>query len=346
MEIKCIKCRYKYEINIGEEQKEATVICPRCGAIQKAMQSPDVPETVTEIVPDAPPAANDDTAAAAGNDTSSAGNAAPPTIPEDHLKYIPSDQTEQQTEPEAVPMPIPIAPHDEPKTLEEPKPKPATPATPPEKKSSCGKMFALGCLIVAVLAVLTIAILSFAGKKLFNSISSSDKEEQEQVEQENNNITIQPADESSPTGTSDNTDGAQQTAETPPATTTPVTDTGDEGNSNTAVREPRKLSDEERQKAERNVAKAGGSYNCKGTMANASINLTLNVTSGGFVTGKLVDNTRGVTLEITGDKYGEEFFLNASNSSELISINLKREGKTLKGTAKKELQNMPVSVSY
>jgi len=210
-------------------------------------------------------------------------------------------------------------------------------------------MFALGCLVVAVLAILTIAILAFAGKSFFNSISSGDEDEQEQVDRTDRNITIQP-ENSNEAGTS-TTEQQQQTptqtsTPNPQSNPTPVTDTGGEGNDNTAVAEPAKPTEEQKEKANSDVATAGGSYNCRGTMAGNNIDMKLNVTSGGFVTGKLTDNTTGATLDITGDRYGDEYYLTASNSNDLIKITLKKQGRTLKGTAKKELQSMPVSVSY
>ena len=335
MEIRCIKCRYKYEINICNNQHEVTVICPRCGQIQTAIQSPDAPEV--------PPGFGENHSPQTDVHTPSPDNIHPTSIPEDHLKYIPFDEPKSHDEPNVAPPQSPATVVSEPK---EPVRKSPTPPTPPKKKSSCGRLFALGCLVVAVLAVLTIAIISFAGKKLFNSIGSSDDDEQEQVEQTKNNITIQPTEDGSPFGNSDNTDGAQQSSENTHSATEPVTDTGDEGNSNTTVKEREILTEEQKQKVEKDVAKAGGNYNCKGTMANDDITLTLNVTSGGFVTGKLVYKSNDITLEISGDKYGDEFFLNATNDKELIKINLKREGKDLKGTATKELQKVPISVTY
>lgn len=335
MEIRCIKCRYKYDINICDNQQEVTVICPRCGAIQTTIQSPDTPEVA--------PTYSENQSRVTDVHTPSPDNIPPTSIPEDHLKYIPSDEPKPQYEPNVAPPQSPSAVQNKP---EEPVRKSPTPPTPPKKKSSCGKMFALGCLVVAVLAVLTIAIISFAGKSLFNTISSSDNNEQEHVEETKNNITIQPTDEASSIGNSDYKDEAQQNADNTHTANGSVTDTGDEGNSNTTVKEREILTEEQKQKVEKDVAKAGGNYNCKGTMANDDITLTLNITSGGFVTGKLVYKSSDITLEISGDKYGDEFFLNATNDKELIKINLKREGKDLKGTATKELQKVPISVTY
>lgn len=341
MEIKCTKCRYKFDVTPNEGQMEMTVVCPRCGATQTLMVPPDLPvekeipssqiaeeEPVVAVVPPVMPSGS---------------------IPEEHMKYVPcadeapvaDDNTQTAPEKEAKPVAEEIP------QQEKKRPK-AAPVPPAKKNNSCGKMFALGCLIVAVLAILTIAILAFAGKSFFNSISSGDDDEQEQVDRTDRNITIQP--ENSNEAGTNTTDNQQQTPDTQqPATTTqpaPVTDTGGEGNDNTSVAEPQKPTDEQKEKANSDVATAGGSYNCRGTMAGNNIDLKINVTSSGFVTGKLTDNTNGTTLDITGDRYGDEYYLTASNNSDLIKITLKKQGRTLKGTAKKELQSMPVSVSY
>ena len=45
MEIRCVKCRFKYDVTINDNQSEATVICPRCGAIQKAVPPHEATET-------------------------------------------------------------------------------------------------------------------------------------------------------------------------------------------------------------------------------------------------------------------------------------------------------------
>lgn len=338
MDIKCTKCRYKFDVTPNEGQMEMTVVCPRCGATQTLTLPPDIPQTKEPsttgeiagvspvIVPPVTPSGS---------------------IPEEHMKYVPHAEEAPATESNVQTVP---AKEEKPAIEETPRqekkaPK-AAPVPPAKKNTSCGKMFALGCLVVAVLAILTIAILAFAGKSFFNSISSGDEEEQEQVDR---NITIQP-ENSNEAGTS--TTGQQQ--QTPTQTSTPnpqsnpapVTDTGGEGNDNTAVAEPAKPTEEQKEKANSDVATAGGSYNCRGTMAGNNIDMKLNVTSGGFVTGKLTDNTTGATLDITGDRYGDEYYLTASNSNDLIKITLKKQGRTLKGTAKKELQSMPVSVSY
>ena len=338
MEIKCTKCRYKFDVTPNEGQMEMTVVCPRCGATQTLMVPPDIPvekeipaapiaETQTLMVPPDIPVEKEIPAAPIAEEEPVIAVVPPVmpsgSIPEEHMKYVPradeapvvDDNTqtapEQETKPVAEEIP----------QQEKRIPK-AAPVPPAKKNNSCGKMFALGCLIVAVLAILTIAILAFAGKSFFNSISSGDDDEQEQVDRTDRNITIQP-ENSNEAGTT-TTDNQQQAPDTQqPATTTqpaPVTDTGGEGNDNTSVAEPQKPTDEQKMK--------------------------INVTSSGFVTGKLTDNTNGTTLDITGDRYGDEYYLTASNNSDLIKITLKKQGRTLKGTAKKELQSMPVSVSY
>lgn len=341
MDIKCTKCRYKFDVTPNEGQMEMTVVCPRCGATQTLTLPPDIPQTKEPsttgeiagvspvIVPPVTPSGS---------------------IPEEHMKYVPHAEEAPAAESNVQTVP---AKEEKPAIEETPRqekkaPK-AAPVPPAKKNTSCGKMFALGCLVVAVLAILTIAILAFAGKSFFNSISSGDEDEQEQVDRTDRNITIQP-ENSNEAGTS-TTEQQQQTptqtsTPNPQSNPAPVTDTGGEGNDNTAVAEPAKPTEEQKEKANSDVATAGGSYNCRGTMAGNNIDMKLNVTSGGFVTGKLTDNTTGATLDITGDRYGDEYYLTASNSNDLIKITLKKQGRTLKGTAKKELQSMPVSVSY
>ena len=347
MDIKCTKCRYKFDVTPNEGQMEMTVVCPRCGATQTLTLPPDIPVSAEA------------TAQPEGALSKRSGertlNTQPPvtpsgSIPEEHMKYVPHAEEAPATESNVQAVP---AKEEKPAIEETPRqekkaPK-AVPVPPAKKNTSCGKMFALGCLVVAVLAILTIAILAFAGKSFFNSISSGDEDEQEQVDRTDRNITIQP-ENSNEAGTG-TTEQQQQTptqtsTPNPQSNPAPVTDTGGEGNDNTAVAEPAKPTEEQKEKANSDVATAGGSYNCRGTMAGNNIDMKLNVTSGGFVTGKLTDNTTGATLDITGDRYGDEYYLTASNSNDLIKITLKKQGRTLKGTAKKELQSMPVSVSY
>ena len=271
MEIKCTKCRYKFDVTPNEGQMEMTVVCPRCGATQTLMVPPDIP--VEKEIPAAPIA-----------DVEPVVAVVPPvmpsgSIPEEHMKYVPradeapvvDDNTqtapEQETKPVAEEIP-----------QQEKRRSKAAPVPPAKKNSSCGKMFALGCLIVAVLAILTIAILAFAGKSFFNSISSGDDDEQEQVDRTDRNITIQPENSNEAgTTTTDNQQPAPDTQQ--PATTTqpaPVTDTGGEGNDNTSVAEPPKPTDEQKEKANSDVATAGGSYNCRGTMAGNNIDMKIN----------------------------------------------------------------------
>lgn len=320
MEIKCTNCRYKFDVTPNKGQTEMTAVCPRCGATLTVTFPPETPVPVDEI-------------------------------PEEHMKYVPhAAEEEPKVE---TPQPAPVQQEEKTVVEEAPRQEKSTarpaPVPPAKKGMSCGKMFALGCLIVALLAILTIAILAFAGKSFFNSISSGNNDEQEQVDRSDRNITIQPEPNNV---TEENTDNNQQSQSTQLPSQEgqeggiPVTDTGGEGNDNTAVQEPAKPSEEQKEKANTDVATAGGSYNCRGTMAGNNIDMKLNVTSGGFVTGKLTDNSNGTTLDITGDRYGDEYYLTASNSTDLIKITLKKQGRTLSGTAKKELQSMPVSVNY
>lgn len=373
MEIKCTKCRYKFEALVYEGMRELTVVCPRCGEAQTVEIPAPAPisfveeaqpvEPETSAVQETPAAQETPVAPETPAEPSVAvvpPVAAPDDIPEEHLKYVPRAGEEQPSDDGAASQTAAAAPQEEPEPLpakeepvEQPKEEPAAPQRKPggplpapKKSNSCGKMFLTGCLVVAVLAIIAIAILSFAGKSFFNSISSGDEDEKEQVDRSDRNITIQP-ENNTEAGT--NAAGQQTTEGNSPAAATqqePVTDTGGEGNDNTAVQEPTKPTEEEKQKSEKDVATAGGTYNCRGTMGDSNVDLKLNVTSGGFVTGKLTDNSTGKTLDITGDRYGEEYFLTASNSTDLINITLKKQGRTLKGTAKKELQNMNISVSY
>ena len=185
MEIKCTKCRYKFDVTPNEGQMEMTVVCPRCGATQTLMVPPDLP--VEKEIP-AAPIAEEEPVVAVVPPVMSSGS-----IPEEHMKYVPradeapvvDDNTQAAPEQETKPI-AEETPRQEKRT-----PK-AAPVPPAKKNNSCGKMFALGCLIVAVLAILTIAILAFAGKSFFNSISSGDDDEQEQVDRTDRNITIQP----------------------------------------------------------------------------------------------------------------------------------------------------------
>lgn len=352
MEIKCTKCRYKFDVTAEDNQQEMIVVCPRCGATQTFSMPPAVPvsDEAMETIP-VVPVVPVETVAAEESPMTSQGS-----IPEEHLKYIP--HAEENTvvdieqpntvEPTAMPDEKQIEPSEEkadsPISQSPKRPNHQSPKQP-KKKSSCGKMFALGCLIVAVLAVLTIAILAFIGKGFFNSISSND-DEQEQVDRSDRNITIQPENDTNTPNSQTTSTPDDQTNSTPNDQPAPVTDTGGEGNDNTDVQEPTKPTEEEKQKSEKDVATAGGSFNCRGTMNGKNIDLKLNITAGGFVTGKLIDNSSGTSLDITGDRYGDDYFLTASNSTDLINITLKKQGRTLKGTAKKELQSMPISVSY
>ena len=332
MEIKCIKCRYKFEVISDEGKQEMTVVCPRCGEAQTITLPPSIP-SVEEETPSVPVIPAEPSVAVVPPVVSS------DDIPEEHLKYVPRTDEEVPSDDSDKRQPEEI---NEEKKVQRPAPKIQQPA--PKKKSSCGKMFALGCLIVAALAIITIAILSLAGKTFFNSISNTEEDEQEQVDGTNRNITIQPdVQQQTPENQQSTPDNQQPTTNTQPA---PVTDTGGEGNDNTAVQEPTKPTEEERQKTEKDVATAGGSFNCRGTMDGNNIDLKLNITSGGFVTGKLTDNSNGTSLDITGDRYGDDYYLTASNNTDLIKITLKKQGRTLKGTAKKELHSMPISVSY
>lgn len=348
MEVKCIKCRYKFDVIPDEERQEMTIVCPRCGEAQTITLPPSV-SSVEEVTPTAPVTPAEPSVVVVPPVVNS------DDIPEEHMKYIPhaqdntmSDVEQQETvQPAAMPDEKPIEttkekvnPQND-QTSKRPADRP-TPI-PPKKNNSCGKMFAMGCLIVAALAIITIAILSLAGKSFFNSISSTEEDEQEQVDGTDRNITIQP-DVQQPASDQQQTPDVQQpTTNTQPE---PVTDTGGEGNDNTSVQEPTKPTEEEKQKTEKDVATAGGSFNCRGTMDGNNIDLKLNITSGGFVTGKLTDNSNGTSLDITGDRYGDDYYLTASNNTDLIKITLKKQGRTLKGTAKKELHNMPISVSY
>ena len=175
MEIKCTKCRYKFDVTPNEGQMEMTVVCPRCGATQTLMVPPDIP--VEKEIP-AAPIADEEPVVAVVPPVMPSGS-----IPEEHMKYVPradeapvaDDNTQMAPEKETKPV-AEETPRQEKRT-----PK-AAPVPPAKKNNSCGKMFALGCLIVAVLAILTIAILAFAGKSFFNSISSGDDDEQEQVD--------------------------------------------------------------------------------------------------------------------------------------------------------------------
>ena len=163
MEIKCTKCRYKFDVTPNEGQMEMTVVCPRCGATQTLMVPPDLP--VEKEIP-AAPIAEEEPVVAVVPPVMSSGS-----IPEEHMKYVPradevpaaDDNTQMAPEKEVKPV-VEDTPQQEKKS-----PK-AAPVPPAKKNNSCGKMFALGCLIVAVLAILTMAILAFAGKSFFNSI--------------------------------------------------------------------------------------------------------------------------------------------------------------------------------
>ncbi|RRC99520.1 hypothetical protein [Prevotella sp. OH937_COT-195] len=342
MEIKCIKCRFKYDVTINENQQEATVICPRCGAIQTAMQAADVPQE---------PVRCDNSQSSVNDNTPPPFAAGVPPIPEmngkvsaEHRKYMPNNETEKQTNHyDASTEP----PKDKPrKETGETAQKSAATPVPPKKDSSCAKKFALGCLVVALLAILTIAVIAFTGKKLFNKISTVDNDEKEQVETNNNNVTIQQVETETESENAAGTENAREDATTKTDERQQVTNTGNEGNGNTSVIENTEPDEEHGKKTEGNVAKTGGSYKCKGKMADNDVRLELNITSGGFVSGKLTYSDSETSLEIIGDKYNNDFFLTASNNNELIKITLKKEGKTMKGTAKKGLQNMPVEVTF
>jgi len=89
MDIKCTKCRYKFDVTPNEGQMEMTVVCPRCGATQTLTLPPDIPQTKEPsttgeiagvspvIVPPVTPSGS---------------------IPEEHMKYVPHAEEAPATE--------------------------------------------------------------------------------------------------------------------------------------------------------------------------------------------------------------------------------------------------------
>lgn len=342
MEIRCVKCRFKYDVTINGNQSEATVICPRCGAIQKAVPPHEATETTaggssqqpqTDCGIKATPASQATPAPPAGSGAQ-----------EDYRRYMPDNGISAHENHQETPAPdIEKEPRGE---KAETAANTAAAPVPPKKDQSCAKKFALGCVIVAVLAILAIAIIGFAGKKLFNSVSSPGEEEKEHVETNSNNVTAQAAEDGDAQGFGFDDGNNNEDAGTEQNAQQKVTNTGGEGNGNTSVKEETQPTEEERDKAESDVAKAGGNYKCSGTMDGGNVKIELNVTSGGFVSGKLTYGTKETTLDIIGDKSGDNFSLTASNDRELIKMTLKKEGRAMKGTAKKGMRNMPVSVTF
>ena len=119
-----------------------TVVCPRCGATQTLMVPPDIP--VEKEIP-AAPVADEEPVVVVVPPVMPSGS-----IPEEHMKYVPradeapaaDDNTQVTPEKEVKPV-VEDTPQQEKK-----RPK-AAPVPPAKKNNSCGKMFALGCLLRA-----------------------------------------------------------------------------------------------------------------------------------------------------------------------------------------------------